>query len=369
MENQAITSGSNFPDEPSDDPDYPADDDPTITLLDGALMKVVASTNQTHTLTDDAAIGEIVTYALTLYVPPGETRSSIVTDTLTQGLAFMDCLSITADTGLTTSVTGGFDAVCSNAVVSEWASGSAEDVNQGRKVTYDFGTLGNSTAAAVPLVINYRTVVLNSLNNQDGGQVRNAVVWDYESGSLSSSAPPLNIVEPDLQIIKSADRVSASNGDIITFTLRISHTASSSADAFNLALVDPLPENLVYVPGSFTFISGTPATVDDSDATTLRASWTEFPLGWADTVLEFQTSVSGLSAGQSTTNTALLAWTSLPGDVSTPQSTHNTLSTERDYDPPSPLNIYGDSDSVTIGRPAPTPTPTLVPTPTLPASK
>jgi len=79
--------------------------------------------------------------------------------------------------------------------------------------------------------------------------------------------------------------------------------------------------------------------------------------------------VTGLSAGQSTSNTALLAWTSLPGDVSVAQSIHNTLSTERFYDPPSLVNIYGDSDSISIRRPAPAPDPTPRPTPTFPATK
>jgi len=369
VENQAIISGSNFPNEPSDDPDYPDEDDPTITLLDGALIKIISNTNQAHTAANDVAIGEIVEYSLTLYVPPGQTRFSTVTDTLTEGLAFVDCLSITPDAGVTTDAIGGFSAVCSGAAVSESPSGSIDDVDQGRQVVFDLGNLSNSTAAAVPLVINYQTVVLNSGNNQDGSQVRNAVVWDYEGGSLSAAASPLDIVEPDMNIVKSANRTSAQNGDTITFTLRIFHSTASAADAFDLEMTDALPANLVYVPGSFTYVSGTLATVDDSDPLILRASWADFPLGGTETTLQFQAQVTGLSAGQSTTNTAFIAWTSLPGDVSAPQSIYNTLSTERDYDPPSLVDIFGDSDSLTIGRPAPTPQPTPIPTPTLPVSK
>ena len=43
VENQGFLTGCNFPEEPSDDPDYPEEDDPTITLLDGALIKAVAA--------------------------------------------------------------------------------------------------------------------------------------------------------------------------------------------------------------------------------------------------------------------------------------------------------------------------------------
>ena len=369
VENQAIISGSNFSDEPSDDPDYPDEDEPTITLLDGALIKVIAATNQVHTTGNDVAIGELVEYELTLFVPPGQTRLAQVTDTLTRGLAFVDCIAITPGAGLTTDLAGGFAAACAAPTVNESPFGSLDDIDQGRQVIYDLGSLTNSTGAAVPLVISYRTVVLNAENNQDGSQVHNAVIWDYEGGSLSAAAPALDIVEPDMNIVKSANRTSAQNGDIITFTLRILHDLTSIADAFELEMTDALPANLVYVPGSFAYVSGTLAAVDDTDPTVLTATWVDFPLGGTETVLQFQVQVTGLSAGQSTNNTALLAWSSLPGDVSAPQSVHNILSTERDYDPPSLVNIYGDADGVTIRRPAPEPEPTPAPTPTLPSSK
>jgi len=363
VENQAVVGGSNFPDEPSDDPDYADEDDPTITLLDGALMKLVTSTNQAHTLGNDVAIGEIVEYDLTLYIPPGGTLSTEVTDILTEGLAFVDCVSITPDPSLTTDLVGDFSAACSGASVSESPGGSLEQVDQGRQIIFDLGNLTNSTNNAVPLVINYRTVVLNAANNQDGSQLQNAVTWSFQGGSLTASAIALEIVEPDLSITKSADRTTAANGDTIAFTLRVDHTAPSSADAFDLEMTDALPANLVYVPGSLAYVSGPAATVDDSDPLILRAAWVEFPLGGAETVLQFQAQVTGLNAGQSTSNTALLAWSSLPGNITAPQSIYNALSIERDYDPPSLINIYGDSDSVTIGRPLPTPQPTL------PASK
>jgi len=109
--------------------------------------------------------------------------------------------------------------------------------------------------------------------------------------------------------------------------------------------------------------------VADTDPAVLRAAWDEFPLVGAEAVLQFRTTVIGLSAGQSTTNTAHLAWTSLPGSVITAQSIHNSLSTERYYDPPSYVNIYGNSSTASIQAPAPTPVPTPVPTPTFPATK
>ena len=45
-----------------------------------------------------------------------------------------------------------------------------------------------------------------------------------------------------------------------------------------------------------------------------------------------------------------MEWTSLPGDVSTPQSS-NVLSVEREYDPGDPVNVYGLGASSTITVP------------------
>lgn len=55
---------------------------------------------------------------------------------------------------------------------------------------------------------------------------------------------------------------------------------------------------------------------------------------------------------QSINNDASLAWTSLPTDLSNPQSPHNSLSTERFYDPLSDVNIYGVGDEANIRIPS-----------------
>jgi LPXTG-site transpeptidase (sortase) family protein len=47
-------------------------------------------------------------------------------------------------------------------------------------------------------------------------------------------------------------------------------------------------------------------------------------------------------------NTANVAWSSLPGPVTTPQSIHNVNSVERDYDPGSPVNIYDALSTASI---------------------
>jgi len=58
-----------------------------------------------------------------------------------------------------------------------------------------------------------------------------------------------------------------------------------------------------------------------------------------------------LSRGGTINNEASLAWSSLPGDVSAPQSTFNADSTERLYDPLNPADIYIVNSSVSLTIP------------------
>ncbi|MFN3742017.1 MAG: sortase, partial [Anaerolineales bacterium] len=113
---------------------------------------------------------------------------------------------------------------------------------------------------------------------------------------------------------------------------------------------------LTYVPGSLTIVSGPAGGVtDDTAAPTLRVTWANFPLltgsSRTEAVVQFQATLGNLSPGQEVQNTASLAWTSLPGDVSAPQSDYNNTSTERYYDPLSPVNVYGVQASIAITVP------------------
>jgi LPXTG-site transpeptidase (sortase) family protein len=68
-----------------------------------------------------------------------------------------------------------------------------------------------------------------------------------------------------------------------------------------------------------------------------------------NSVIAFDAIVGNLSPGKKITNVATLAWTSLPGDVTDPQSPYNQTSTERYYDPGDPINNYGASSNAQLG--------------------
>jgi uncharacterized repeat protein (TIGR01451 family)/fimbrial isopeptide formation D2 family protein len=373
VENQGLLAGDNAADVPSDDPDLPGDEDPTVTLLDSAFIKAVASTNMDYTADPNVTIGELVEYQVTILVPPGIAENAVLTDTLEAGLAFNDCLSITpASADLTTDVLDGFDGACTNAVIAAEPDGDLEEVNQGRKITYDLGNLTNTSTESVALQINYQVVVLDSDINLAGEQRSNLIDWSYGGSTLETSAEPVTIVVPQMTVIKSVNDTSVAAGQVVTFTLRISHSDSSGVNAYNLVLTDPLPEYLVYIEDSLEQISGTAATaLDDSDPTSLVMSWDEFPLDGEEAVIQFKARVSGLSAGHSTTNDVALTWTTLPEEVGSAQSIYNTLSIERTNDQDSDVDLVRalSSSGTTLIYPSPTAVPTVRPTPTFPASK
>ena len=373
VENQGLLQGDNHDDVPSDDPDLPGDEDPTVTLLDAAFIKALASTNMDFTENGDVAIGELVEYQVTILVPPGIAENAVLTDTLDAGLAFDDCLSITpASADLTTDILDGFDGACTNAVIAAEPDGDLEAVNQGRKITYDLGNLTNASTESVALQLNYQVVVLDSDINVAGEQRSNRINWSYGGSSLETSADPVTIVIPDMTVIKSVNDTSVAAGQVVTFTLNISHSDTSGVNAYNLVLTDPLPENLVYIEDSLVQVSGTAATsLDDSDLTSLVMSWDEFPLDGETAVIQFKARVSGLSAGSSTSNITYLTWTSLPDDVTAAQSIFNTLSIERTNDQDSNVDLVRalSSSGTTLIYPSPTAVPTVRPTPTFPATK
>jgi LPXTG-site transpeptidase (sortase) family protein len=223
-------------------------------------------------------------------------------------------------------------------------------------VTFTLGTVSNTGATDGTVVIDYTAVVLNSLENQDGLTLNNNATLTWDSGALTASAPEVTIVEPDLELTKSVDRTVALPGSTLTFTLTFRHTALSNVDAFDVVLTDVLPAGLTYVPGSLTIVSGPAGGVtDDAAAPTLRVTWANFPLlsggSRTEAVVRFQAVLGPLSPGRQVRNAASLAWTSLPGDVSAPQSPYNRLSTERFYDPPSDVNVYGIQADVAITVP------------------
>ncbi len=319
------------------------------------FLKTIADTSETFTSGTDVAIGEIVTYQITFDLAAGTALNNVVvTDRMDRGLAFVDCLLVNAaGTDLTPTV-------CPSVVVSSITDPgdlAGNPANPGRQVVFSVGDIAAPINDST-LVLQYRVIVLDVIENQSGGRLNNSATVTWLGGSLSSSAPNVNVVEPDMVIEKSANLTTGVPlGTPIQFTLTINHTSpQSTADAFDVVVTDILPPGLEYVPCSVTYSGWVPTSpvapaYCPGATNTLIFNWDSFPRGQV-AVINFTARLVGTPA----TNSAAVAWTSLeidPGILDgLPQqrSLHNTKSTERWYDPNDTVNIYAITDSITINQ-------------------
>lgn len=332
----------------------PATDSLSVLAGINGLTKTITGSDLPSTTGSNVAIGEIATYQVSVTIPPGTHINSTLVDTLQRGLAFVGCDSINA-TGLTTSIAGGFTSICSTPTTSDAGGGTPADVD--RKVTYDFGTLTNSGQTDATLTVTYRAIVLDIATNSDGTHLNNSVVWNSDNIALGPVQAQTTVVEPDLIVQKTADVNFIANGSEVTFTLSLSHTQSSHSDAYDVVVNDVLPTGLDFVPNSLDCTAGQqdPTTCTyDPNTRTISATWSTFTLLPAGDhgIIQFRViGNTSIPSNGKVTNTASAAWTSMPGDHSTPQSFSNpanAFATERSHDPLNGVNIYSSSSSLTL---------------------
>jgi uncharacterized repeat protein (TIGR01451 family)/fimbrial isopeptide formation D2 family protein len=347
--NYAGTEGG--PDHTVNDPT----DTASVTITKPLLSKALTSTNQTFTTDPNVAVGEMVTYTITITVPEGTTPNAVFSDTLDPGLAFVSCDSITASPSV--SATAGFN--CANAVISNNSGGILESGEANARVlTYNFGDITNTdtdNSTAETITIKYTAVVLNSKSINRGWVRSNYAGLFWTGGSQAATPTSVTVVEPTLQVNKTAAPTTGDAGDTITYTAVLSHTGASNADAFEAHLRDDLstlpvtlnPVSITVTPGAGC---GSPTVTNNSTATVVDITVTPFPLGCSVTVT-YQVTLNGsVSSGQTIINTANIDWSSLPGNIGQ-QTPNNGLSCERTGDTAGcggTNNDYTASDPATV---------------------
>jgi len=320
------------------------------------LTKNISSTDQSSTIGSDVAIGEIVTYQVSVIVPPGTYSNANLVDTMERGLAFVGCDNIGAP-GLTTTIAGGFASVCANPTVDDAGAGTSADVD--RRITFGLGTLTNGGQTNATLTVTYRAIVLDIATNKDGTSLKNSAVWSSSAGSMGPAQATVKILEPELTIAKTANVKFIANGSPATFTIVVAHIPTSNTDAFDVVVSDVLPAGLDYVANSITCNDGEQypdlgTCAYDAVTRTVSAKWTTFtrlPAGDRGIVRFSVIGNASIPANGSVTNVANVEWSSMPGDHTTPQSfsnPSNQFATERHYDPADQFDIYHSSDSLTL---------------------
>jgi LPXTG-site transpeptidase (sortase) family protein len=325
---------------------------PTHTPTPGwiGISKSLVTSNASHTIYPNVTIGEIITYEIHLVIPSGTFTNLVVTDEMDTGLAFVDCATITAESGISSSQL----TLNSAGNCNPGTSGAANPLIQlnGNRATYNFGTVVNSSQSTGLISIQYTSVVLDISSNTSGTDLNNIAEVSWTGGTNSASSIQINIIEPSLVIEKSVDSTNALPGSSITFNIHIQHTKTSTTNAYDLVCTDPLPAELT-LNGTPTLVSGIPWTsyTFDAGTRTLSFIWNNLDRG-DQTTIAIRTILGNFDRGTSISNTASVEWTTLPGNFEDAQSEFNPDSTERWYDPTSLIDIYHSSDSISIGYPA-----------------
>ena len=289
--------------------DFPQiDDDASVTIADTTIAKSVLPTS--------AVVGQLVTYTVEVTVPGGTSSPVTLADDLTSLVAFVDCVSVSATVGMTTTI-GTFADACNDPL-------NPTVINSGRNLTFNLGTVtnpGSPNADAGTVTFTYTAVVLNTSSVNHGVQPNNQAIWNWSGGSVEGGVL-VTVQEPQLRVIKETvpePLPPVDAGDTVTFRITVDHTAPLAVPAHDVSLTDILPANLNYVAATLDCTGGT--LVPDSCSVvgdTLTASWAVFPIA-GQTVITLDATIDIAAApGTTIDNTASILWTSLPGPVSGP---------------------------------------------------
>lgn len=271
---------------------------------------------------DTYTIGETVTYRLTISVLEGSVDALVVIDTLPPDMSFLNATVGMGNFGITTEY-----------LAPPAQNGQVLIFNLGQVVNPANGETGDDYIS-----IDIEARIDNVAANQDGEVRSNHAELNFTGpGGLemrefdSDLSTPgiqgldLRIVEPDVSIGKTVDSEAMSLGDRVTFTLELDHTAVSSADAFDLVVVDTLPVGLSYEPDSATI---TPAVNGQQLTFTIAA----LTLAQDSTRITYQARVdTDAVVEQALTNTATLAYAGQPSASGAPDNGRTGSGGVNDY--------------------------------------
>lgn len=208
-------------------------DSDTITVLAPSLLKVVASTSLGDTAAgqytglEDLAIGENVTYTLTIGFPQGTTTTSVLIDTLPAGLEAVGAsVGSFGNVGITTSLPG-------TPVLTD------SGVGYNDTVTFDFGTITNPANAVLTddwIQVSVTARVKDVSANSASDVLTNTATFSNGTSPDVQATADVELVEPVLTLTKTMTAGSTAGSAVVSLQLQNTGTAP----AYDLVLEDVL---------------------------------------------------------------------------------------------------------------------------------
>ncbi|QOC22164.1 isopeptide-forming domain-containing fimbrial protein [Wenzhouxiangella sp. AB-CW3] len=292
--------------------DYSDSDTHDIVISDPGVNKFIFDTSEGSTDDPNLTIGETVTWHIEVEFAQGLTPNAVFVDELPSSVDFELVSSQVFSIGSNLAVPG----------VSEGDAGVHDTGDD--TVTWSLGGVNNPPGSGLSaedqrIVFEVVAVVLDTSGNQSGDSATNRGVFTADTlDDPVQDTSTISLVDPRLSFNKSvADPSSGfvNAGDTVTFDLAISHTAASTADAFSVVMVDSLPGELNWVPGSATDDCDGTVTVDDSDTSEVEFTLDTLELGDSCTITyEVEVDISA-EAGTSFTNSVSADYDSTPDFV------------------------------------------------------
>lgn len=243
----------NYDSAPGDNPEQetyaPVSDDHRVGTIP-QLEKTIVATDIPETGTgehqpgnEDVSIGELITYELVITLPEFDDQTVSLIDNLPSGLEFVssEVTVVGAEiSGVTVGDTGLATAV-------------------GQVVTFNFGSIDNTFAAGAAdegvidaedqITIQVVARVADVPAATDGAVLTNdarlnvtlsdGFIFDEQQAEDS-----VDVVEPQIDIVKSVSDPEPMVGDTITYTVVLTNDAAATGPAFNLVISDNLPTEL-----------------------------------------------------------------------------------------------------------------------------
>jgi len=233
-------------------------------------------------------------------------------------------------------------------------------LGSGQTVSFNFGDIGNPANASnaddfieIDIVARVDNIAANqnpvqlsngqqsvgSLVTVSFGAVPVTVTFDADPATPGIQGRAITVVEPVLKIAKTVVPATQALGDVVTYSVTVSHDATSTSDAFDVALVDTLPAGVTFVPGSVS----PPGAFGGIAGQALSLTVGTLTQAAGATTITYQARVdNGAVVGALLVNNVAGVWGSIPGATGASDQGRNGSTA------PASLNDYRASGTATL---------------------